>query len=235
MARKKRKSSSRARRGRQQAQRRLLASSVTLFGGILLGLLAFVDGQAAWHTAHDILFGVFGAGSFVLGPAVCYMAVLAAREEPVAPCVVKLLLGLAFLSGAAVVFSDIPAQGLTVAQMGVACYDNGVNAWFGGGSMGGLLGGSLLLLCGRPAADLIVVALAVCASCYIFDVTPADIWQWLAWAAGGARDKGLAVYADGRAAHEERRAARLAARAEAAAAAEAEAEAEAAADARLEW
>ena len=103
------------------AQRRLLASSVTLFGGILLGLLAFVDGQAAWHTAHDILFGVFGAGSFVLGPAVCYMAVLAAREEPVAPCVVKLLLGLAFLSGAAVVFSDIPAQGLTVAQMGVAC------------------------------------------------------------------------------------------------------------------
>ena len=108
MARKKRKSSSRARRGRQQAQRRLLASSVTLFGGILLGLLAFVDGQAAWHTAHDILFGVFGAGSFVLGPAVCYMAVLAAREEPVAPCVVKLLLGLAFLSGARWSFPTSP-------------------------------------------------------------------------------------------------------------------------------
>ena len=92
------------------------------------------------------------------------------------------------------------------------------------------MGGTLLLLCGRPAANLIVVALAACASCYIFDVTPADIWQWLSGVAGGARDKGLAVYADGRAAHEERRAARLAARAEAAAAAEAEAEAEAAAD-----
>ena len=235
MARTKRKSSARGRRanrrGGQQAQRRLLASSTTLFAGILLGLLAFVDGQAAWHTAHDILFGLFGAGSFVLGPAVCYMAVLTAREEPVAPCAGKLLLGLAFLSGAAVVFSDIPAQGLTVAQMGVACYDNGVSAWFGGGSMGGLLGGTLLLLCGRPAANLIVIALAVCASCYIFDITPADIWQWLAGAADGAREKGLAVYADGRAAHEERRAARLAARAEAEAAALAEAEAEEAADA----
>ena len=235
MARTKRKSSARGRRanrrGGQQAQRRLLASSATLFAGILLGLLAFVDGQAAWHTAHDILFGLFGAGSFVLGPAVCYMAVLTAREEPVAPCAGKLLLGLAFLSGAAVVFSDIPAQGLTVAQMGVACYDNGVSAWFGGGSMGGLLGGTLLLLCGRPAANLIVIALAVCASCYIFDITPADIWQWLAGAADGAREKGLAVYADGRAAHEERRAARLAARAEAEAAALAEAEAEEAADA----
>ena len=237
MARTKRKSSARGRRanrrGGQQAQRRLLASSATLFAGILLGLLAFVDGQAAWHTAHDILFGLFGAGSFVLGPAVCYMAVLTAREEPVAPCAGKLLLGLAFLSGAAVVFSDIPAQGLTVAQMGVACYDNGVSAWFGGGSMGGLLGGTLLLLCGRPAANLIVIALAVCASCYIFDITPADIWQWLAGAADGAREKGLAVYADGRAAHEERRAARLAARAEAEAAALAEAEAEEAADAEV--
>ncbi len=224
MARKKRKSGARGKnaRARQETQRRLLASSITLFGGILLLLLAFVDGQSVWHTAHDILFGLFGAGSFVLGPAVCYMAVLTARDEPVLGCIAKLLLGLVFLSGAAVVFSDIPTQGMTVLQMGIACYDNGVNAWFGGGSMGGLLGGTLLLLCGRPAANLIVAALAICASCYIFDVTPADIWQWLSAVLGGAREKGLAVYADGRAAHEERRAARLAAKAEAEAAAEAE-------------
>lgn len=224
MARKKRKSGARGKntRARQETQRRLLASSITLFGGILLLLLAFVDGQSVWHTAHNILFGLFGAGSFVLGPAVCYMAVLTARDEPVLGCIAKLLLGLVFLSGAAVVFSDIPTQGMTVLQMGIACYDNGVNAWFGGGSMGGLLGGTLLLLCGRPAANLIVVALAICASCYIFDVTPADIWQWLSAVLGGAREKGLAVYADGRAAHEERRAARLAAKAEAEAAAEEE-------------
>src|SRR5699024_6210467 len=145
MARKKRKSGARGKnaRARQETQRRLLASSITLFGGILLLLLAFVDGQSVWHTAHDILFGLFGAGSFVLGPAVCYMAVLTARDEPVLGCIAKLLLGLVFLSGAAVVFSDIPTQGMTVLQMGIACYDNGVNAWFGGGSMGGLLGGTL--------------------------------------------------------------------------------------------
>ena len=226
MARKKRKSSARGKsaRARQQTQRRLLASSITLFVGILLVLLAFVDGQSVWHSVHDILFGLFGAGSFVLGPAVCYMAVLTARDEPVLGSAVKLALGLVFLSGAAVVFSDIPAQGLTASQMGVACYDNGVNAWFGGGSLGGLLGGTLLLFCGRPAANLIVVALAVCVSCYIFDVTPADIWQWLTGLLGDAREKGLEVYADSRAAHQERRAARLAAKAQAEAEAEAEEE-----------
>ena len=223
MAKRKRKSGARGKsaRAKQQVRRRLLASSATLFAGILLLLLAFVDGQAAWHTVHDLLFGIFGAGSFVLGPAVCYMAVLTAQDRPVLGSVGKLALGLVFLSGAAVVFSDIPAQGMTVAQMGVACYDNGVNAWFGGGSMGGLLGGTLLLLCGRPAANLIVVALAACASCYVFDVTPADVWQWLAGVAGGAKEKGLEVYADGRAAAQERRAARLAARAQAEAEAEA--------------
>ena len=83
MARKRRKSGARGKnaRARQQTQRRLLASSITLFAGILLVLLAFVDGQSVWHAAHDLLFGLFGAGSFVLGPAVCYMAVRTARGE----------------------------------------------------------------------------------------------------------------------------------------------------------
>ena len=194
MAKRKRKPAprGRARRARQEDRRRLLVSSATLFAGLVVLLLAFVEGQAAWHAAHDILFGVFGAGSFVLGPAICYMAVLAAREEPVAPCVGRLGLGLAFLSGAAVAFSDIPAD-LSFAEMGLACYQNGVSAWFGGGSMGGLLGGTLLLLCGRPAANLIIVALAACASCYVFDVTPAELWQWVSGAAASAQEKGRAA------------------------------------------
>ena len=54
-----------------------------------------------------------------------------------------------------------------------ACYANGVNAWLGGGALGALLGGNLLLLCGRPASNLIMAVLALCVSLYIFDLTPA--------------------------------------------------------------
>ena len=230
MAKRKRKPAprGRARRARQEDRRRLLVSSATLFAGLVVLLLAFVEGQAAWHAAHDILFGVFGAGSFVLGPAICYMAVLAAREEPVAPCIGRLGLGLAFLSGAAVAFSDIPAD-LSFAEMGLACYQNGVSAWFGGGSMGGLLGGTLLLLCGRPAANLIIVALAACASCYVFDVTPAELWQWVSGAAASAQEKGRAAREE----HLALRAARQAEREAECAAAEEE-EARAAAEAEEE-
>ena len=65
-----------------------------------------------------------------------------------------------------------------------ACYQNGANAWLGGGVLGTLLGGNLLLLCGRPAANLVMAVLALCASLYIFDITPAECWQCSAmWAA----------------------------------------------------
>ena len=117
----------------------------TLFVGLLLIVLAFVEGDSVWKNAHQILFGLFGCGSFVLGAAVCYLAILYTRGQDLLMQVFKLLLGLIFASGTVIVFSDIPAD-LTAAQMIAACYQNGANAWLGGGVLGTLLGGNLLLL-----------------------------------------------------------------------------------------
>ena len=179
----------------------------TLFVGLLLIVLAFVEGDSVWKNAHQILFGLFGCGSFVLGAAVCYLAILYTRGQDLLMQVFKLLLGLIFASGTVIVFSDIPAD-LTAAQMIAACYQNGANAWLGGGVLGTLLGGNLLLLCGRPAANLVMAVLALCASLYIFDITPAECWQWLCNVGGGVHEKGVAVYEQNAA----RRAERLAAR-----------------------
>ena len=179
----------------------------TLFVGLLLIVLAFVEGDSVWKSMHQILFGLFGCGSFVLGAAVCYLAILYTRGQDLLMQVFKLLLGLIFASGTVIVFSDIPTD-LTAAQMITACYNNGVNAWLGGGVMGTLLGGNLLLLCGRPAANLVMAVLALCASLYIFDITPAECWQWLCNVGGGVHEKGVAVYEQNAA----RRAERLAAK-----------------------
>ena len=189
------------------------AGLVTLFLGLILMALAFVPGSAVWKTLHDALFGVFGCGSFVVGAALCYLAILYTRGEDLLPHIARLLLGLVFASSTVIVFSDIPAD-VPAATMVAACYQNGVNAWLSGGALGAVLGGNLLLLCGRPAANLVMAALALCASLYIFDITPAEVWQWLCNVGGGVHEKGVAVYEQNAARRAERRAERLAAEAE---------------------
>ena len=71
----------------------------TLFAGLLLIVLAFVEGSSVWKSLHEVLFGLFGCGSFVLGAAVCYLAILYTRGEDLLGQVFKLLLGLIFASG----------------------------------------------------------------------------------------------------------------------------------------
>ena len=210
MATKKRKSTARRAASRKkQAQQRLPAGLGTLFAGLLLVVLAFVQGDSVGRALHDVLFGLFGCGSFVLGAAVCCLAVQYTRGEDLLPKIFKLVLGLIFASGTVIVFSGIQPQGLSAFQMAAACYENGVSAWLGGGALGAVLGGSLLLLCGRPAANLIMLVLALCVSLYIFDRTPAEVWQWLCAVFGGARARGAALAQQSA----ERRAERAAARA----------------------
>ena len=210
MATKKRKSTARRAASRKkQAQQRLPAGLGTLFAGLLLIVLAFVQGDSVWRALHDVLFGLFGCGSFVLGAAVCCLAVQYTRGEDLLPKIFKLVLGLIFASGTVIVFSGIQPQGLSAFQMVAACYENGVSAWLGGGALGAVLGGSLLLLCGRPAANLIMLVLALCVSLYIFDRTPDEVWQWLCAVFGGARARGAALAQQSA----ERRAERAAARA----------------------
>ena len=71
MAKRKRKTSGRstASRRKNRTQDRMPAGLITLFAGLVLMALAFVPGSSAWRTMHDVLFGVFGCGSFVLGAA----------------------------------------------------------------------------------------------------------------------------------------------------------------------
>ena len=211
MATKKRKSTARRASSRKKrAEQRLPAGLGTLFAGLLLVVLAFVQGDSVWRALHDVLFGLFGCGSFVLGAAVCCLAVQYTRGEDLIPKIFKLVLGLVFASGTVIVFSGLQTQGLSAFQMVAACYRNDVDAWLGGGALGALLGGNLLLLCGRPAANLIMLVLALCASLYIFDLTPAEVWQWLCGAFGGVHAKGAAIAQRSA----ERRAERAAARAE---------------------
>ena len=85
----------------------------TLFVGLLLIVLAFVEGDSVWKSAHQILFGLFGCGSFVLGAAVCYLAILYTRGQDLLMQVFKLLLGLYPAESGTVTIGGVPVADIT--------------------------------------------------------------------------------------------------------------------------
>lgn len=74
-------------------------------------VLAFVQGDSIWRVLHDVLFGLFGCGSFVLGAAVCCLAVLYTRGEELLSRILKLVLGLVFVCGTVIVFPTSSRRG----------------------------------------------------------------------------------------------------------------------------
>ena len=159
--------------------------SILLFGvGAVLVAMIFVQGESAWAWLRAALFGVFGLGMYVLGALVLYVAVLVALGQPIWARCAKALLLMMFVCGTAVVFSHINLTDMDFLQVVQALYAQGQSA-LGGGVLGGVVGGSLLALCGRPAANILLVVLLAAAVMWFAGVTPGDLWNM---AAGTASD-----------------------------------------------
>lgn len=167
------------------------AADMLLFGiGLLVELLAVVKGESAWAVMHDFLMGVMGISGYVLGVILCYLAILMERNEPILKRTTILMLGMLAASGTMLIFTNVQVQDVGMVQALQNCYENGRTAWYGGGLLGMPLGGTLLLLCGRPVSNIIVVILIVCVGLYFSGITPRHVGDWL-HSAGGAAGYGL--------------------------------------------
>ncbi len=152
--------------------------SILLFAqGLILLAVAFVPGESAWNWIHNALRGVFGVTSYALGVFVLYWAVLVALEQPILQRCLKDLALLAFVCGTLVVFSKLDLTGMGYQETVAALYENGQNSILGGGVLGGLFGGTMLALCGRPGANIILLVLVGAGVMLVAGVTPADLWQ----------------------------------------------------------
>ena len=151
--------------------------SILLFAlGAVLVTMVFVQGESAWAWLRSALFGVFGLGMYVLGALVLYVAVLVALGKPIWSKCAKTLLLMMFVCGTAVVFSKTDLADHTFWEAVKLLYEQGQGA-LGGGVLGGAVGGSLLVLCGRPAANVLLVVLLGAATMWFAGVTPGDLWQ----------------------------------------------------------
>ena len=185
---------------------------VALFGvGALLIALLFVPGNAILGMVRRAIFGVFGFSAYFLGISFVCLAVVYAQRRSLRAALVKILLGMALLSGLMILFSTFSLaeiREITVQPDGTKSglmnllssllqpwrkvlavlqpfYANGTKAGFCGGVMGLLLGGGLLALFGRPMGNVVIVLICLLWLMLATGVGPGAIW---AFAAGHAAD-----------------------------------------------
>lgn len=152
--------------------------SILLFClGAVFTAMAFVEGASLWLWLHDAVFGLLGLAAYLLGPALLYIAVQVALERPFLRQTGRLLLAATLFCGTVVVFSKLELTGLAFGEAVKLLYQHGQQNPVSGGLLGGVFGGSLLALCGRPAANILLVVLLAAGVMLVAGVTPGDLWE----------------------------------------------------------
>ena len=149
--------------------------------GILALALIIVPGQSAWYLIRSGMFGVFGIISYLLGPMLLYLAYLMASGYRISKFVVKSALLALVCASVPVVFSDFKVGDSDFIQVIQSLFAWGQERFWSGGVLGGLIGASLVALCGRPAANFVMILLFVTGLMVFFAVTPRDVVQFIAY------------------------------------------------------
>ena len=163
-----------ARLAAEKKRRRDITSIALLALGALLFALTVVSGEGVWRTLSDVLFGVFGALGYAVGPALVIIAIVVASEKT--PSLGK---GLCWAGFALSVWGAVFLFGAARASASFgedikALYAAGV-ARTGGGAFSALLGRTLESLFGLVPARVTVVLLMFVFILIISGRTVADL------------------------------------------------------------
>jgi len=165
----------------RRAQQQNLIRSVMLAGlGILAIALVLVPGQSFWNVLRSWLFGTFGVVTYFVGPFLLYLAYLLASGYHVGTFIGKVLLLAVLLAGTAVIFSDFKV-GDTPWQTVKMLFAWGQRKFWTGGVLGVPIGASLLAVCGRPGANIVMIIVILMGLMVFFAVTPVDVVQFISY------------------------------------------------------
>ncbi len=134
--------------------------SIVLFAiGVLVLLMAVIEGSAGWKAIHNLLLGIFGFAVFFVPIILIYTAVLIGMEKSQKCVSGRAVWGVAltFLTSAAIqIFSmgHLPGEGLKDNISGL--YHNGQN-FDGGGVASFIIAGPLFAIFGETGAKIITI------------------------------------------------------------------------------
>ncbi len=161
--------------------------SILVFGmGILLFALTYIKGNTGWEwIRQNILFGIFGLGTYVMAPATVYIAFLMATGKRIGVAVIKSCALLIMVCGARFVFSDISLEQKNIIEGITHLHSASTGEWgIGAGVTGALLGWPLVGLMGRPGANIILAIVLVIGIMLITNITPAHLFNFFSGVGG---------------------------------------------------
>ena len=173
----------------------------------MLLALTFLKGAPAWNAVSGWLFSLFGVITYAVAPVALYLAFLIAAGRPAKAKIWQGGLLLCMCCALALIFSRLDLSSGSFFETFLSLGDAG-RGLRGGGLLSALIGWPLLSLCGRPAANVIIVVMVAIFFMLLTNTTPVDLYRLFREKAGGAKDR-FAEYernaAAARAAREERR------------------------------
>src|SRR5699024_6681162 len=93
-----------------------------------------------------------------------------------------------------VVFSDFKVGDSSFVQVVQALFTRGQTKFWSGGVFGGAIGATLVALCGRPAANFVMLLLFATGLMVFFAVTPREIVQFILYQSARLKEARAASY-----------------------------------------
>lgn len=162
--------------------------------GILAIALVIVPGQSVWSIIRGWMFGTFGIVTYLVGPLLLYLAYLIASGYLVGKFLAKTLLLALVCASVPVVFSDFKVGDSNFVQVVQTLFAWGQTKFWSGGVFGGAIGATLVALCGRPAANFVMLLLFATGLMVFFAVTPRDIVQFILYQSARLKEARAASY-----------------------------------------
>ena len=192
---KKKTSKTASSRARRRQERHSVMGSIPLAAiGILAIALVIVPGQSVWSVVRSWMFGVFGIVTYLVGPLLLYLAYLMASGYLVGKFLAKTTLLALVCASVPVVFSDFKVGDSNFLQVVQTLFAWGQTKFWSGGVFGGAIGATLVALCGRPAANFVMLLLFVTGLMVFFAVTPRDVVQFILYQSARLKEAREATY-----------------------------------------
>ncbi len=162
----------------KEAQDKVLHSVVLFASGILVLLLTFIEGEAAWLAIHNFLRGMFGISVYLVAPVLLYSSVMVAQDKNGKTVAGKAIFGvllILFLSAAVQIFLVGEIKGSKLfADVIPKLYHEG-KAMEGGGVVSVIIAGPLLGLFKKTGASIIIILLAIVFIMLMSNTTIVDV------------------------------------------------------------